>query len=267
MRNVQVDENGELQCWNCGARAFTHKRTFRSKALGVTAAPLTGGLSLAAPLGTKKKLKCQSCGKYNDVDTADKVPGAPSSGHDPSEISNVVASKIGALQALDLKGDNWTAFIDGEAFRVIAKAPASLSVMFGMKDSHNETVIPLDEIIDSWFRPASLVNTGWLTVLTRSAPRPAQGLTNMVEDPNSLQFWPSQQSICEQLHEVFQLVGEMNNLRTQGVIGREQETPDPASTQAPTVAERLATLKDLHAQGLIDDEQLAARQQAILDDV
>ena len=45
-----------MRCWNCGARGITEKRTFRSKAtFGVGA------------LLTKKKLKCQRCGEYNDA--------------------------------------------------------------------------------------------------------------------------------------------------------------------------------------------------------
>ncbi len=44
------------RCWNCGSKGLTEKRTFRSKAMfGVGA------------LVTKKKLKCQRCGEYNDT--------------------------------------------------------------------------------------------------------------------------------------------------------------------------------------------------------
>jgi hypothetical protein len=52
MKNVRVDSDGELRCWNCGNRSLLAKRTFRSKMLvGVGA------------LLTKKKLKCQTCGE------------------------------------------------------------------------------------------------------------------------------------------------------------------------------------------------------------
>ncbi|MGD0083550.1 MAG: SHOCT domain-containing protein [Acidimicrobiales bacterium] len=56
MKDVRIDRDGSLRCWNCGAKGFTEKRTLRSKALvGVGA------------LLTKKKLKCQNCGEYNDT--------------------------------------------------------------------------------------------------------------------------------------------------------------------------------------------------------
>ncbi len=56
MKNIRIDVDGTPRCWNCGSRGLTEKRTFRSKAaIGVGA------------LLTKKKLKCQRCGEYNDT--------------------------------------------------------------------------------------------------------------------------------------------------------------------------------------------------------
>jgi hypothetical protein len=64
MRNVRVDTKGELRCWNCGSATFREKRTLRSKVLvGV------------GSLLTKKKLKCQLCGEYNDVGHAQPYKG------------------------------------------------------------------------------------------------------------------------------------------------------------------------------------------------
>ncbi len=67
MKDVRVDFDGELRCWNCGSKGFTEKRTFRSKALvGVGA------------LLTKKKLKCQTCGEFNDTGSAKPFTGPAS---------------------------------------------------------------------------------------------------------------------------------------------------------------------------------------------
>jgi hypothetical protein len=67
MKNICVDTEGELRCWNCGSNNFTEKRTMRSKALvGVGA------------LLTKKKMKCQVCGEYNDTGNADPYEGPKS---------------------------------------------------------------------------------------------------------------------------------------------------------------------------------------------
>ena len=64
MKNVRVDSDGELRCWNCGNRSLLAKRTFRSKVLvGVGA------------LLTKKKLKCQTCGEYSDTGNAQPFTG------------------------------------------------------------------------------------------------------------------------------------------------------------------------------------------------
>lgn len=68
MKDVRVDAAGELRCWNCGNKGFKSKRTLRSKVIvGVGA------------LATKKKLKCETCGEYNDTGSAKPFDG-PASG-------------------------------------------------------------------------------------------------------------------------------------------------------------------------------------------
>jgi len=56
MKNIRIDVDGTPRCWNCGSKGLTEKRTFRSKAIVGVGAMLT-----------KKKLKCQRCGEYNDT--------------------------------------------------------------------------------------------------------------------------------------------------------------------------------------------------------
>ena len=64
MKDIRVDSEGEFRCWNCGNKGLLPKRTFRSKMLvGVGA------------LLTKKKLKCQTCGEYNDTGNAKAYAG------------------------------------------------------------------------------------------------------------------------------------------------------------------------------------------------
>lgn len=68
MKDIRVDDDGELRCWNCGSKGLLPKRTARSKvAFGVGA------------LATKKKLKCMVCGEYNATGNA-KPYKAPASG-------------------------------------------------------------------------------------------------------------------------------------------------------------------------------------------
>ena len=64
MKNIRIDADGTPRCWNCGAKGFTEKRTFRSKVMvGVGA------------LITKKKMKCQRCGEYNDTGNGQPYDG------------------------------------------------------------------------------------------------------------------------------------------------------------------------------------------------
>jgi hypothetical protein len=71
MKDIRIDSNGDQRCWKCGGRHFTHKRTARSKVLGVTTGLATfGAAGLVTTLATHKKLQCQSCGEYNDTGSA-----------------------------------------------------------------------------------------------------------------------------------------------------------------------------------------------------
>lgn len=64
MKNVKVDQEGNLRCWKCGGKQFLAKRTGRAHVIGY----LTVGVGA---LATKKKLKCQQCGEYNQVGNAE----------------------------------------------------------------------------------------------------------------------------------------------------------------------------------------------------
>ena len=85
MKDVRIDADGEMRCWSCGAKGFTLKRTARSKVLvGVGA------------LATKKKLKCQSCGEYNDVGSAKP--------YEPSKAERKAAASAGGVTAVAVAG-------------------------------------------------------------------------------------------------------------------------------------------------------------------
>ncbi|MGI8756323.1 MAG: DUF2510 domain-containing protein [Acidimicrobiales bacterium] len=67
MKDIRVDAEGEFRCWNCGNKGLLEKRTFRSKMLVGVGSMLT-----------KKKLKCQTCGEYNDTGNAKPYDGPAS---------------------------------------------------------------------------------------------------------------------------------------------------------------------------------------------
>lgn len=67
MKAIRIDTTGQTRCWKCGSVSFKEKRTLRSKALvGVGA------------LITKKKLKCNACGEYNQTGGAKPYKGPAS---------------------------------------------------------------------------------------------------------------------------------------------------------------------------------------------
>lgn len=84
MRDVRVDAEGALHCWKCGGKNFDSKRTGRAKlAVGIGA------------LVTKKKLKCQLCGEYNQTGNAKPYKEPASRKHRKRERS-VQAARGGA---------------------------------------------------------------------------------------------------------------------------------------------------------------------------
>jgi hypothetical protein len=68
VRDVRVDADGALRCWSCGGKNFLAKRTGRAHIVGY----LTVGVGA---LATKKKLKCQQCGQYNQTGKARPMGG------------------------------------------------------------------------------------------------------------------------------------------------------------------------------------------------
>lgn len=163
MKNIQVDSAGELHCWNCGAKAFTQKRTFRAKAIGVTAGVATLGVAGAvAPLATKKKLKCQVCGKYNDVGSADPYTpdvGAPQPllsgdpvtyGEPPTDARH---HPVTISQPIEAKGYNGTIIFDGAA--VIFERTGFAAKATGLKPSS----FPISDVVETeWKEPTMLTN-------------------------------------------------------------------------------------------------------------
>lgn len=84
MKSVRIDTTGQTRCWNCGCTGFKEKRTFRSKMLvGVGA------------LITKKKLKCNACGEYNQTGNAKPYKGPKSKrlGKKYGTLVNMVAGE------------------------------------------------------------------------------------------------------------------------------------------------------------------------------
>lgn len=110
MKDIRIDNQGRQRCWHCGGTNFNLKRTVRSKmVVGVGA------------MATKKKLKCLSCGEFNDVGSAKPYTGPK---------SKRAAKKSGAL-AMDERDANLagTEAVTAQAMQAIVNAaPAPQSV-------------------------------------------------------------------------------------------------------------------------------------------
>lgn len=70
MKDIQVDENGDLRCASCGGKHFQDRRTGTAHVVGF----VTVGFGA---LATKKKLRCKLCGAYNRQGNAQPYTPAP----------------------------------------------------------------------------------------------------------------------------------------------------------------------------------------------
>jgi hypothetical protein len=106
VKDVRIDTVGQLRCWNCGSMGFKSKRMLRSKALvGVGA------------LITKKKLKCEACGEYNDTGKAKPYKG-PASNRLGKKYGTLVNMHGASVPDRDIALDD-----DGEPVGSSAPAP------------------------------------------------------------------------------------------------------------------------------------------------
>jgi len=91
VKDIRVDSEGEFRCWNCGNKGLLAKRTFRAKLLvGVGA------------LLTHKKLKCETCGEYNDTGSAKPYNG-PASRKWRKQWEKIEAAKGAAQRATEAR--------------------------------------------------------------------------------------------------------------------------------------------------------------------
>jgi hypothetical protein len=108
MKDIRVDGDGEFRCWNCGNKGLLAKRTFRAKMLvGVGA------------LLTKKKLKCQTCGEYNDTGNA-----KPFTGPEDRKWRKAYEQQQAAKSAATLAAEQRAAELAAQAFAAELAAEA-----------------------------------------------------------------------------------------------------------------------------------------------
>ncbi len=268
MRNVLIDANGDPKCWNCGSRAFTNKRTFRAKAIGGAAAVSTFGLAGAvAPLATKKKLLCQACGKYNDVGSAEQEHSVesrlPTNGQSGGGLAAQLASAVADFAGHVVKGHGCSVEVTPDSI-AITRAGALASFVRNGKG----VTVPLNEIVDFHLRNATSLRNGWLSLGTTTSPNIERETKKAVNDPLTMFFKLADEADFERLADLVVLAIECNKNGIE--IGRSISNPIPAEENSPESAGpigRLEALVEMHRKGLISDEQFAAKQKAILDEM
>lgn len=89
MKQVCIDESGELRCWKCGSKNLETRRTSGGKFFGAAVGIVAlGPLGAAGALAAKKRIRCQGCGQYNETGNPQKwVP--PKQPFDTSKLKPV----------------------------------------------------------------------------------------------------------------------------------------------------------------------------------
>jgi hypothetical protein len=142
MEDVRIDDEGNFRCWKCGGKNFDDERTFRSKAaLGVGA------------LLTHKKLKCQSCGEYNDTGSAKPFTG--------SAIEKKAEASPPASNPLQGWKKGWAAGQAKNAARATGKAAEQTSAP--ATSAPVAATPPVSSIADELAKLAALKDSGVLS--------------------------------------------------------------------------------------------------------
>lgn len=94
LKNVLIDEDMVHRCWNCGGKNFKEQRTAANKLLwGARGGPTKGGP------GTDRKLRCLTCGQYNDIGRITQRYQGPADPKYVEAYKKEVANKQRAQQA------------------------------------------------------------------------------------------------------------------------------------------------------------------------
>ena len=151
MKNIRIDQDGNLRCWKCGASgdALLYKRTARSKVLfGVGA------------LATKKKIKCQVCGEYNDTGNAEPWAGTPAEQLQARKAERDAKAQESARRAAQRKAEEdgpgsmkWEDFLAHHGIPKGVKATThAVKIGVNMKPFGETRVSPVQQrqFLDGW---------------------------------------------------------------------------------------------------------------------
>ena len=278
MKDVRIDRDGELRCWKCGSKNFENKRTFRAKAIGGVAGVATLGLAgAAAPAVTKKKLRCQACGEYNQIGNAKPYedPVAATSSprvrtDAPHQDADVNALRAGAQAALNsapatFKGYGSSVEIGDRRLEITHNG---LTAKLRGAKTYSEALSDITGV--KTFEPTMMTN-GWVHILTHGT----------LDHPYNKKAPPLGGGVVaftyQRRGDMAQFVGLLRSLAAVGAAEWAAEhqsagSPTPVAIEAVgataggagDIASRLATLDGLHGNGLVTDVEYLAKRAEIL---
>lgn len=268
MEDVRVDADGEFRCWKCDGKNFREKRTFRAKAIGVSAGLLATPVAAAGILATKKKLYCLSCGEYNQVGNAQPISVHQDSSTSPPPVSYGVAKTRFEVAMMDadqrtFRGINATVTVSAAAKLVAIERPDTKEVKRSGQIPGIER-IPFSYVLGVVGKNP-LWERGYLQILVHGKSVAPHCNGSEVKDPNTIQFDSSQIDEYSALLNVVEPIGHMNATKNTEEDISETKIQSVVS-EAPTtsLASEIQRLAELRKIGLLTDEEFSRAKLRLL---
>lgn len=264
MRDVRIDDDGELRCWKCGCAQLQSGRTRRSWVL----------LGLSA-LATKSKFRCARCGAYNQVGHGKPYRG-PLNLRYRHEWKAEQAERRDAASQSEVEADLSAAQLEAvEAQRAQERRQAHEALQMQQAQhararrarwtrriaaisaigSHSERTVP------SWSRPG-----------TAGAADASRAIAMWYPDPlgrGQLRYWDGAQwtehvsSAGVMSVDPLQPVGQSTGSSAATSNDATEQTDDGtqvAEVESPTetISDQLHELAEMYRDGLLSEEEFAA---------
>jgi len=217
MEDVRIDADGEFRCWKCGGKNFREKRTFRAKAIGVSAGVLATPLAAAGILATKKKLYCLGCGEYNQVGNAQPITTNQQTSASQVAVSREVAKSefemaMGGQANLHIDGVSASVTIAATDGLILIERPDSKDVKrAGLSPGIDK--IPFSYVLGAIGKSPSR-KVGYVQILVHGKSMTPHANGSELRDPNTIQFESSQTTGYMALLAIIESLGRLNNSKT-----------------------------------------------------
>jgi hypothetical protein len=258
MKDVRIDKDGDLRCWNCGGKSFNEKRTTRAKVMvGVGA------------LVTKKKLQCQVCWEYNDVGSAKPFVGpegkkyqTPTAASEPNttlkpttaisgtEAKEKLATLLNSRSFEQYKGYNGVISLFDEHLTISREGRIA---KMGKHGSGLRT-IEFSSIVGVQKEDPTMAVNGYLQIQLLGEPVARLTKLTMGGDSNTVLFIYTHR---KEQAELFAILDQVANL-TNAINAESQavkETQESAVPNSVSKIDQLSKIAELKNAGLISSEE------------